>query len=444
MQTGPVRPGTSLPSLPEWLASDELAAEVPEHWPARVPGDPDRVQQLVTRLGRTASGLDQQHQRLSAIKTETFWKGDAAAVFDRHKNELNPLLAKVDTRYQGTVAALKQFQPELAQAQQWAKQAARDGTEALAEIRTLQAAAISAPPPGAAPPTAPIERPGEGLAAGGSPVDGAPARPGLTSPPVFTGTPTAPYPVEGPPMRGAPVHPLQPVNPWQPVNPGLPVNPGQPQSPALQAAYERFAGAMGLMHRAMSSYDDASKRCANAINKASHDDLVDSSAYRSDFAKLKHELVASLGAASPQLRAQAATLTSVAGLLAWVPMAAAMAGRSDPALAKTLASDVAGWKNDRTGGTTVVDDFLKVMGSSTQRVGGLATPMMRADSAGAPVPRLAAGAITDGPAFAGVSGPDAARSLETQLPSVPGLPVAGSSAPSAVVTHVVSLAPVGG
>lgn len=414
-----IAPTSPTLTLPEWLLGDELANEPPERWPKRIPGDPDRVQQLATTLGKTASGIEEQHARLGAIKTETFWQGEAATSFEQKKAALNPLLGKARDRYQQTVAALGRFHPELRDAQRSATQASRDGVDALTDIARLQAAAHQQ----ALLPAAPITR---------SPATPAP----ITSSPVAPPRPTPPtgpieHPIEGsPPRSGAPIQ--------RPVTAGQP-----PESPALREAYERFAGAMAQMHRAIDSYAEAARRCAHTINAASHDSLSDSAGYTREFAALKEQLLTSIGASSPQMRAQVAKLSGVAGLIAWVPLAAAMAGKRDPNAAKALTADVAGWQQAKTDGTKVVDDFLTLMGRGPATVVAPLAPEKRVP---APDNQSLRDVLTAGPVHtvtaatpttSDEAGPSLAGLLGGQygaLP-VPGLPdpAAGSDATAYVV-----------
>jgi hypothetical protein len=89
-------------------------------------GDPDRIAQLATDLTGTADALRVQNQRLRAVRSEQFWKGDAATAFDAYKEQLPPLLDKVIERYTVVGSALAGYHPQLRAAQQLAARALRD------------------------------------------------------------------------------------------------------------------------------------------------------------------------------------------------------------------------------------------------------------------------------------------------------------------------------
>jgi uncharacterized protein YukE len=89
-------------------------------------GDPDKIAQLATALTGTADSLRTQNARLRAVRSDTFWQGDAATKFDSFKEKLPPLLDKVIERYTKVGSALATYHPEIREAQQLATRALRD------------------------------------------------------------------------------------------------------------------------------------------------------------------------------------------------------------------------------------------------------------------------------------------------------------------------------
>jgi uncharacterized protein YukE len=89
-------------------------------------GDPDRIAALASRLTITADALRLQNQRLRAVRSDQFWKGEAATAFDSYKEKLPPLLDKVVERYTKVGSALSTYHPQVREAQQLAARALRD------------------------------------------------------------------------------------------------------------------------------------------------------------------------------------------------------------------------------------------------------------------------------------------------------------------------------
>lgn len=101
-------------------------------------GDPDKIAKLATDLTGTADSLRTQNQRLRAVKSETFWKGEAATKFDTFKEKLPPLLDKVIERYTKVGSALATYHPEIREAQELATRALRDYQAAKADQQIAQ------------------------------------------------------------------------------------------------------------------------------------------------------------------------------------------------------------------------------------------------------------------------------------------------------------------
>lgn len=89
-------------------------------------GDPGRIQQLAAQLTATGDSLRVQNQRLRAVRSDQFWKGEAATAFDTYKQKLPPLLDKVIERYTRVGSALATYHPRLQESQALAARALRD------------------------------------------------------------------------------------------------------------------------------------------------------------------------------------------------------------------------------------------------------------------------------------------------------------------------------
>lgn len=320
----PVPPPQWPDVLPYYLQSDPLASVPPEQWPQRIPGDPERIAHLTQQLNTTGGNIEDQRNRLGNVRTEMFWKSDAASKFDGLKESLQPKLKAVGRRYDKTAHALKAYHPELREAQQMAKRAAREGEDAKAQIMSLRS---QSPYPTFLPAD------------------------------VHTNMPVQPKP-----------QPQQDTTQLQPmhVTDSARIEISPPRWPwpddyheRLREAYERFGGAMYQMHQAEDKAADAAKRCANHITEAADDKLVNAEGFNDSLATLKRKLNAQLGDLAPQLREQISRLGGVAGLIAWVPMAAAMA--TDKGEAKQLLKHVEAWKDSKTGGKKVVDSFIDIL-----------------------------------------------------------------------------------
>lgn len=326
----PVPPPQWPDVLPYYLQSDPLASVPPEQWPQRITGDPERIAHLTQQLAATGGNIEQQRNRLAGVRTEMYWKSEAAVRFDGQKESLQPKLKAVGRRYDKTSHALKAYHPELREAQQMAKRAAREGEDAKAQIMSLRS---QTPYPTLLP-------------------DG----------PVHTNMPVLPAPLLKPQTGPDPqlIQPMQVGNtsavhseislPWPWPN---------DYHERLREAYERFGGAMYLMHQAEDKAAEAAKRCTHQITEAADDKLVNSDGFSDSLATLKRKLDARLGDLAPQLRDQISRLGGVAGLIAWVPMAAAMA--TEKGEARQLLKHVEAWKDSKTDGKKVVDSFIDIL-----------------------------------------------------------------------------------
>lgn len=103
-----------------------------------VVGDPDKIAKLATDLTGTADSLRTQNQRLRSVKSDTFWKGEAAQAFDTFKEKLPPLLDKVIERYTRVGGALASYHPQVRDAQQLATRALQDYQAAKGAQQTAQ------------------------------------------------------------------------------------------------------------------------------------------------------------------------------------------------------------------------------------------------------------------------------------------------------------------
>ena len=103
-----------------------------------VVGDPDKIAKLATDLTGTADTLRTQNQRLRSVRSDTFWKGEAAEAFEAFKEKLPPLLDKVIERYTKVGSALASYHPEITEAQALATRAIKDYRAARGDQQIAQ------------------------------------------------------------------------------------------------------------------------------------------------------------------------------------------------------------------------------------------------------------------------------------------------------------------
>ncbi|HVX45592.1 MAG TPA: hypothetical protein VHC49_17010 [Mycobacteriales bacterium] len=344
---------------------DELTSTLPAEWIKKVPGEVEQLQKLVANLSGTASNIGEQVRRLKSVNVDTFWNGDAAKAFTGYKEQLPPPLSLAQKRYHGTAHALRIYTQSLHDIKQTARRAIQEATEAKHFIEShghhvsewrmyTQDGPVYRPMPMPMPEPPPLPHPEplpypEPIAHPGHP-DGATVLPNH-------------HP------DGATVLPAGSAHSAAIGQRFMPQPLPKQISGTLMAEFERFGASVKLMESAIDLYDEAAKKCAAGIRTAIDDDLKNTAGYSKSMTALKHKLNANLAAIAPQLQGQLGRITGVASLLGWLPMIAAFAGNNpqNKKTLKDLTQEAKQWKSAHGDGKQIVDDFLKVLASNTDK-----------------------------------------------------------------------------
>jgi uncharacterized protein YukE len=254
-----------------------IAAEACEQDKNPIVGDPSRIGALAQQLNGTASTLKTQADRLRAVSTEQFWKGDAATEFTHIKDKLPPLLDKVIKRYSAVGEALAKYAPDLQQSQESAQRALLAYREAKGQQLTAQTNATQYNQ-----------------------------------------------------LRQQSVLQNRPFQ-W---------TGGDPTS-QLGNANQAVSNAIRMMTDAMDSRDAAASTCGGRIRDAIDDDLKNDDSFWGKLKKIGKKIVDALEKIAPVLRKVAAVLGVAAALLCWVPvLGEVLAGAALVVSAASLAVDL--------------------------------------------------------------------------------------------------------
>jgi uncharacterized protein YukE len=240
-------------------------------------GDPARISALAQQLNGTAQALKTQADRLRAVTTEQFWKGDAAAAFTHIKDKLPPLLDKVVKRYGSVGEALAKYSPDLQHAQESAQRALVAYREAKGQQQTAQTSAAQ---------YTQLQQQAQ--------------------------------------QQGRPLV-------WTGANPGN----------AVQGANQAVGNAIRMMADAMDTRDAVASTCSSRIRDAVDDDLKNDDSFWGKLKKIGKKIVDALEKIAPILRKVAAVLGVAAALLCWVPvLGEVLAGAALVVSAVSLAVDL--------------------------------------------------------------------------------------------------------
>lgn len=253
------------------------AAEACEQDRNPIVGDPARVSALAQQLNSTADILKAQAERLRAVSTEQFWKGDAATQFMHIKDKLPPLLDKVVKRYGSVGEALARYSPDLQQAQESAQRALVAYRDAKAQQQTAQT--------------------------------------------------TATQYTQLQQQAQLQNRPLQ----WTSADPRA----------QLSGANQAVGNAIRAMADAIEHRDTAASSCGGRIRDAINDDLKNDDSFWGKLKKIGKGIVDALEKIAPVLRKVAAVLGVAAALLCWVPvLGEVLAGAALVVSAASLAVDL--------------------------------------------------------------------------------------------------------
>jgi uncharacterized protein YukE len=253
------------------------AAEACEHDRNPVVGDPARISSLAQQLNATAQSLKAQADRLRAVNTEQFWKGQAATEFMHIKEKLPPLLDKVVKRYGSVGEALAKYSPDLQHAQESAQRALQAYREAKAQAQTAQTNAAQ---------FSQLQQQAQ--------------------------------------QRNRPFV-------WTGANP----------TSQVEGANQAVGNAIRMMADAIDTRDAVASTCSGRIRAAVDDDLKNDDSFWGKLKKLGGKIVEALEKIAPVLRKVAAVLGVAAALLCWVPvLGEVLAGAALVVSAASLAVDL--------------------------------------------------------------------------------------------------------
>jgi uncharacterized protein YukE len=242
-----------------------------------VVGDPARISSLAQQLNTTAETLKTQADRLRAVTTDQFWKGDAATAFTHIKDKLPPLLDKVVKRYGSVGEALAKYAPDLQHAQESAQRALQAYREAKGQQQTAQASATQ---------YTQLQQQAQ--------------------------------------LQGQPFV-------WAGANPDTQV----------EGASQAVGNAIRMMTDAMDTRDAVASTCSSRIRAAVDDDLKNDDSFWGKLKKIGKKIVDALEKIAPVLRKVAAVLGVAAALLCWVPvLGEVLAGAALVVSAVSLAVDL--------------------------------------------------------------------------------------------------------
>jgi uncharacterized protein YukE len=240
-------------------------------------GDPAQISSLAQQLNATAQTLKTQADRLRAVSTEQFWKGQAATEFTHIKDKLPPLLDKVVKRYGSVGEALAKYAPDLQHAQESAQRALQAYREAKAQQQTAQTSATQ-----------------------------------------YTQLQQQAQQQNRPFV-------------WSGANPGSQV----------EGANQAVGNAIRMMADAIDTRDAVASTCGGRIRDAVDDDLKNDDSFWGKLKKLGKKIVDALEKIAPVLRKVAAVLGVAAALLCWVPvLGEVLAGAALVVSAASLAVDL--------------------------------------------------------------------------------------------------------
>jgi uncharacterized protein YukE len=253
------------------------AAEACEQDKNPIVGDPARISALAQQLNGTAQTLKTQADRLRAVSTEQFWKGQAATEFMHIKDKLPPLLDKVVKRYGSVGEALAKYAPDLQHAQESAQRALLAYREAKGQQQSAQTTAAQ---------YTQLQQQSQQQ----------------NRPFVWTGT-----------------------------------NP----TTGVQAANQAVGNAIRMMTDAIDTRDAVANTCSGRIRAAVDDDLKNDDSFWGKLKKIGSKIVDALEKIAPVLRKVAAVLGVAAALLCWVPvLGEVLAGAALVVSAASLAVDL--------------------------------------------------------------------------------------------------------
>lgn len=240
-------------------------------------GDPARIAALAQQFNATAATLKTQADRLRAVSTEQFWKGQAATEFMHIKEKLPPLLDKVVKRYGAVGEALAKYGPDLQHVQESAQRALLAYREAKAQQQSAQTNAAQ---------YTQLQQQAQ---------------------------------VQNRPFQ------------WTGTNPAAQV----------QGANQAVGNAIRMMADAIDTRNAVASTCSGRINAAVDDDLKNDTSFWGKLKKLGSKIVGALEKIAPVLRKVAAVLGVAAALLCWVPvLGEVLAGAALVVSAAALAVDL--------------------------------------------------------------------------------------------------------